>query len=376
MLWIQDDASLKAYCDAALRQPIVAVDTEFVWVKTYHPQLGLVQLSCEEDGSALVDPLSIIDRGPLKALLEAEGVVKVFHEAASDLPILRRWCNALPRNVFDTRIAAGFAGMTAKLSLKKLLNELLGVDLAKTETRTDWLQRPLTAMQLEYAAEDVQYMPQACKLLREKMEQLENFVWFEEEMEEYSQEKYYEEADESHAWMRVSGNNLFNGRPLAVLSELARWREHEARVKDIARPRIVSDEQLVLIVQSMPKDTAELRHRAGIWPKTVERYGDAILSCLERGLALPEAEFPKRRSIPMDSRLLKQRADRVLSLIQKRATTRQIDPVLVGSRRDAESLVFAAEEKAWPFRHRLLDGWRAELLGEVIVKLVQSHFAK
>ena len=90
MLWIQDDESLKTYCDAAARQPIVAVDTEFVWVKTYHPQLGLIQLSCEEAGNALVDPLAITDRGPLKTLLESDSVVKVFHEAASDLPILRR----------------------------------------------------------------------------------------------------------------------------------------------------------------------------------------------------------------------------------------------------------------------------------------------
>ena len=193
MLWIQNDESLKTYCDAAAQRPIVAVDTEFVWVKTYHPQLGLVQLSCDGGENALVDPLAITDRGPLKALLENESVVKVFHEAASDLPILRRWCGALPRNIFDTRIAAGFVGMTAKLSLKNLLNSLLGVDLAKTETRTDWLQRPLTPRQLEYAAEDVQYMPKACVLLKEKLEALGNLAFFEAEMAEYSQESYYHE---------------------------------------------------------------------------------------------------------------------------------------------------------------------------------------
>ena len=216
MLWIQNDESLKAYCEAAVQRSIVAVDTEFVWVKTYHPQLGLVQLSCDGGENALVDPLSITDRGPLKALLENDAVVKVFHEAASDLPILRRWCGALPRNIFDTRIATGFVGMTAKLSLKSLLNSLLGVNLAKTETRTDWLQRPLTPRQLEYAAEDVQYMPKACVLLKEKLEALGNLACFEAEMAEYSQESYYQEPDESQAWMRVSGNNMFNGRPLAI----------------------------------------------------------------------------------------------------------------------------------------------------------------
>ena len=126
----------------------------------------------------------------------------------------------------------------------------------------------------------------------------------------------------------------------------------------------------------MPKDLAELRHRTGMWPRTLERYGDAILACLERGKAIPEAEWPKRRVMPMDVRVLKQRADRVLSLIKKRAEARQIDSVLVGSRRDAESLVLAAEEKEWPFHHRLLDGWRREVLGDVIEQLVQSRFAK
>ena len=376
MLWIQDDELLKTYCDAAARQSVVAVDTEFVWTKTFHPQLGLVQLAYDGGESALVDALSVTDRAPLKALLESPSVTKVFHEAGSDLPILRRWCGALPCNVFDTRFAAGFAGMTAALSLKRLLNLLLDVDLAKTETRTDWLQRPLTTRQLEYAAGDVKYMPKAYELLRRKLETLDNLVWFEEEMGVYSQEPHYAEMVDELAWTRVSGNNMFNGRQLAVLAELARWREAEARAKDIARSRIISDEQIVLTVQYMPKNLGELRYRTGLWAKPAERYGDAILACLKRGMEIPEAEFPRHRVMPLDSRVLKQRADRVLSLIHKRAATRQIDSVLVGSRRDAESLVMATEEKEWPFRHRLLNGWRGELLGDVIVQLVQNHFAK
>ncbi|MBP5672936.1 MAG: HRDC domain-containing protein [Victivallales bacterium] len=376
MLWIQDDDSLKSYCEEAAKRPIVAVDTEFVWMKTYHPQLGLVQLSYEGGENALIDALAVMDRAPLKALLESPSVTKVFHEAGSDLPILHRWCGALACNVFDTRIAAGFVGMTASLSLKKLLNVLLGVDLAKTETRTDWLQRPLTLRQLEYAACDVKFMPKACELMRGKLEATGNLAWFEEEMRVYSQESHYEEPADELAWNRVSGNNMFSGRQLAILAELACWREKTARAKDIARPRIISDEQMVLAVQYMPKSLGELRYRTGMWPRPIERYGNDILACLERGMQIPEAEFPKHRFIPLDVRILKQRADRVLALIHKRAATRQIDAVLVGSRRDAESLVMATAEKTWPFHHRLLDGWRGELLGDVIVKLVKEKFAK
>lgn len=375
MNWIDNDHDFARWCTEAQGHDLVAVDTEFVWTQTYYPALGLLQMAWAHGHNAIVDVLSITDTTPLRLLLEHPQVTKVFHEAASDLPILHRWCGAMPRNIADTRLAAGFCGLGSSISLNSLLTSVLGISLAKSETRTDWLQRPLTPAQLAYATEDVDYMPQLYRQLQERLEQLHNTDWFLEEMLTYENMEYYAEPDIEDAWKRLGNYQLLDGRDLNIAVELATWREQHARLFDISRNRIIKDEQIILCAQKHPHTIADLVHKAQLWHKNAERYGNDILECVRRGLALPVNSYQKPVPPQIDRRLLKSRTERLRGLVHKRAAARQIDPLLVGARRNFESLVCAAERGEWPARNRLLNGWRGQLLGEDLEQLIRSNFA-
>ncbi len=361
--FIESDAALREFCQAAARQGRVAIDTEFVWTSTYYPQLGLVQLSWDQEHSALVDALAVSDPSPLRDVIADPSIVKVLHEAASDLPILRRWCGVLPARVFDTRIAAGFCGLTTAVSLSGLLTTQLGVALAKTETRTDWLQRPLSPAQLQYAAEDVAWLPRLYEVLHGKIEKLGNLNWLEEEMSVYEQEDYYAEPDPQESWRRVSGMGSLSGVALAVLRELAAWRESTACSLNKARPRLLRDEQLIYVAQQQPKTLDDCRSIPNLWPRSAEKYGQDIVAAVRRGLETPPSAWPSLGIMPVDKRSLKMQCDRILSLVRKKAAARDIDPTLVAARREVESLALAVfRSRSRPEHKALLRGWRYELL--------------
>ncbi len=372
---IVDARALTAICEEAAQQALVAIDTEFVWTNTYHPRLGLIQLAWDEQHSHLLDALAIADPSPLRALLENTAVTKVFHEAASDLPILHRWCGALTAPVVDTRLAAAFCGLTATMSLNRLLTSELGVTLPKTETRTDWLQRPLSEAQLQYAASDVALLPNLYRALEKKIEQLGNLPWFREEMASYGHNGYYSETKPDECWRRVSGMGSLSGIDLAVLKSLAAWREQTALELDKARPRVMKDEQLVIASRLHPSTLADLKKIPDYWPKLIEKYGDGVLKAVQRGLATPQQAWPVLPGMRLPSTVIKQRSNRILHVVQKHANERQIDPQLVAARKDADALVFAAQAGKWPVHHQLLQGWRRELTGDVIENLVTGNFA-
>ncbi|HQL09265.1 MAG TPA: ribonuclease D [Lentisphaeria bacterium] len=371
---IADTRALTTICEEAAKQDLVAIDTEFVWTNTYHPRLGLIQLAWDEQHSHLLDVLAINDPTPLQILLDNATVTKVFHEAASDLPILRRWCGALTAPLVDTRIAAGFCGLTATMSLNRLLTSELGITLPKTETRTDWLQRPLSDAQLQYAASDVALLPKLYRTLEHKIDQLGNLPWFKEEMASYSHNGYYGETKPDECWRRVSGMGSLSGIDLAVLKSLAAWREQTAQELDKARPRVMKDEQLVVAARLHPKTLADLKKIPDYWPKLIEKFGEGVLAAVQRGLAMPQQAWPVLPGMRLPSAVIKQRSNRILQVVQKRANERQIDPQLVAARKDAEALVFAAQAGKWPVHHQLLQGWRRELTGDVIENLVTGNF--
>ncbi|HQL86180.1 MAG: ribonuclease D [Lentisphaerae bacterium] len=374
--FIESDAALREFCQTAARQGRLAIDTEFVWTSTYYPQLGLVQLSWDQGHSALVDALAISDPSPLREAIADPSMVKILHEAASDLPILRRWCGALPTRVFDTRIAAGFCGLTTAVSLSGLLESQLGVALAKTETRTDWLQRPLSPAQLQYAAEDVAWLPLLHEALHEKIEKLGNLDWFKEEMSACEQEDYYAEPEPRESWRRVSGMGSLSGAALAVLRELAAWRESTARSLNKARPRLLRDEQLIYAAQHQPKTLNDCRNIPNLWPRSVEKYGQDIVEAVRRGLETPPPEWPSLGNMPVDKRTLKTQADRILNLVRKKAAAREIDPTLVAARREIEGLVLAVfRSRTRPERKALLNGWRYELLKPQIDMILEEMAA-
>ncbi len=373
-IWIENNADFAGLCREAAQHSSIALDTEFIWSSTFYPRLALIQLSWGRANCALIDPLAVSNTTPLAALLENPKVLKILHEAPSDLPILRRWCGeALPVSIFDTRLAAAFCGLGLGCSLNKLLTELLQVTLDKSETRSDWLQRPLSDRQLQYAAEDVILLPELAILLQGRINDLGNRDWFEEEMKGFSRPDFYQQDEPENFWRRIGGSGNFDPRRLAILRELAAWRETTARELDIPRPRILKDDQLLAITNLQPEKIADLRKIPAFWPKYIQRYGERILGAIQRGRQIPLQDCPASPEMNMSLQVYRKRIARLQALVKKRSENRGIDPALVAPRRELSSIIQAAENGNWNL-HPLMNGWRKELLGSTFNNMIKNNF--
>ena len=337
-------------------EEVLALDTEFVWDRTYYARLGLVQIGLSDGASFLVDPLAVPDLSPLGEFLSDPRRTKILHDAPQDLMILRRATGAPARHVFDTRLAAGFAGLGSTLSLANLLAETLGVHLAKAHTRADWLARPLSPEELEYAADDVRYLPQAAAFLRERAREAGAEAWLDEELAALDDSGLSGEKDAAEAYLRIRAAASLAPRNLAVLRELAAWREQEARRADRPRRWLLEDGELVALATGCPRGLDELR----LSPQTIQHYGEALLEAIRRAQALPEAEWPAPVFQPSREPAFRKAVDAALEQISVRAAERKIDPQLVCSRNDVSQWL-QEETSANPAEHALLRGWRAEL---------------
>lgn len=370
---IDTPAQLRDLVTRARRHERVALDTEFVWERTYYPNLGLVQLGLDRDETFLIDAVRLDDLAPLGDLLADPGVVKVLHDAQQDLTILRRATGAAPKNVFDTRLAGGFVGLTATTSLQGLIGATTGVHLPKGESRSDWLRRPLSDAQLTYARDDVRYLMDAYDELRERIRALGREVWVGEEMAQFDDPALYEEDDPYVRYRHVKGRGKrgFSARDYAVLRELAAWREREARRANRPRGHIVHDDVLVEFARRKPASVEEIGAVQGISDRTLRRYGPDLVAAVERGLAVPKAERPqsptRRRADDADLA----RFERAQALLRARSLHADLDPVLVSNRAGVERLVFAGPE-ADPAEHALLRGWRSDFVGEALLDILRG----
>jgi ribonuclease D len=346
-----------------LQKPAVAVDTEFFWERTFYPILGLVQLAAE-DGCWLIDAVRLRDLRPLGPVLAAPGVTKVLHDAPQDLGILARASGALPRTVFDTRLAAGFAGLSSTGSLQTLVRETQGIELAKAETRSDWLRRPLSANQIRYAAEDVLYLLSARDVLLARCAGDVERDWLTQDLARLDDPAIYRDRDPQSMYLRVKGAANLAPRQLAVLRELAAWRENEAHARDWPRAHVLPDDLLTATAVQSPAAAKDFRAIDGM-PRGMP--GDVVsnaLAAVARGLALPENECP----LPWGEdaaarRALKAPSDRLLAFIAAACAPHKIDPALVASRSDAETFVRRAGQNL-PEGHPLSGGWRKSLIAD------------
>lgn len=375
-IWIDDNASLAAFCRQLQNCDLLAVDTEFMWSTTYYAKLALIQVSAgTAELNALIDPLAITDPEPIRQLLENEKICKVTHEAASDLPILRSWCQALPQNIFDTRIAGAFCGLGGGCSLNKLLTEVLQITLEKGETRSDWLLRPLSENQLRYAVEDVQHLPELARQLQQRISACGNWAYFGEEMQIFGRTEFYRLLPPDECWTKINGAGRLNRRQLAVLQQLAAWREETARRRNRSRPRLIKDAQLLEVAGLLPKSSEELHRITEFRQEQIKKYGEDIIMAVQQGLAVPTDRCPQLPDMPMAVKEYHSRIERVQSLVRKRCQSNGIDPGFLTSRREIGAFVLAAERPGWPFSSSLLQGWRARVLGETIFELARGGFS-
>ena len=254
--WVNDNNALQSICDQLAGSKLLALDTEFIRTDTYYPKIALIQLS---DGEAiwLIDVLAIDDFLPLKNLLENPDITLIFHACAEDLEVLDHAINIQPTQIFDTQIAAGIVNIGYCMGYARLVDSLLDIQLDKQETRSNWLARPLTQRQLDYATVDVLHLHSLHCILLEMLAQQDRFKWFEEETAELFKVVDQRKNNQNY-YTRIRGAWRLNEQSLKILRHLCLWREDIARNKDVPKSRIAKDCVLFDIAQRMPKYRHEL----------------------------------------------------------------------------------------------------------------------
>jgi ribonuclease D len=362
---ITTQARLQEVASQLLKVEAVAVDTEFFWERTFYPILGLVQLAISDGSCWLVDPVSIKDLRALGPVMASTSVTKVLHDAPQDLGILARATGAMPRSIFDTRLASGFAGRGATTSLQTLLRDVLGIDLAKEETRSNWLQRPLRANQLRYAADDVLHLLTLRDRLLAACANDTVRGWLAEEMRRLDDPAVYQEREPRLMYLRIKGSLRLNAGELAVLRELAAWREEEARKRDWPRGHVMPDSLLVTLAQRTPRTLAALTELQDM-PRTMPSDVTAdLLAAIVRGLAVPAAECPRPAGEGAKT-TVKSRATRILAHISNACIPYHIDPALVAARTELEAFLNLQDQGA-AAGHPFVTGWRRTFLSEWIL---------
>lgn len=369
---VVDDGGLDAVTRAATSAGTIGLDTEFMREKTYRAVLCLVQIAA---GNVIfiIDPLEV-DPKPVADLVADPKVEVLLHAARQDLELFNDRYGVIPTNVFDVQAGAGFAGFGASLSYGKLVEATLGVTLEKGESYTDWCRRPLTANQLKYAGDDVRYLAPAAEKLKQRLEEGGRLAWAYGEMETFEDPRSYAFTPDE-AWLRVKGRGTLSGRQLTVLREIAAWREEEASRRDIPRGWVVKDPTLIELARRSPTSAGALRDIRGLNAKEAERSAKAILAAVERGRsseAIKTAKSPSR-SAQERARMLSGLADAV---VRSRCEAAGVATELVVTRSEVEALLLETfsgtlDEE----RHRVLRGWRRDLVGDAILGLAAGKIA-
>ena len=367
-IWIANDNALARAARDWRQAPALGLDTEFVRERTFYHRLGLIQVS---DGRAnyLVDPLEIRDLGPFVEVLRAPEVVKVLHSASEDVEVFHRGLGALPAPLFDTQVAAALAGVGASLSYQKLVAALLGQEIPKGETRTDWLARPLSEAQLAYAAEDVEFLLPAYRELRGRLEELGRLAWALEDSASLLDTGRFEEDFDS-AYRRLKGAGRFGRRQLGALQLLAAWREQEARRRDLPRNFVLRESLLLDLAARHPKTPKELQALPSYDVEQAARDGAAWLDLLRQAAALDEDGLPQLQDRVAFSPAVRELEQRLRDRVREKAEELALPPEVLAPRRLLTSLLMSALTQEEPRLPRELRGWRREVVGEELLREV------
>ena len=361
-------AALADACARLAKHPFVTVDTEFLRETTYYPKLCLVQLASPEE-AVMVDPLaSGIDLGPLMELMANTAVIKVFHAARQDLEIIWNIGRLIPTPLFDTQIAAMVCGFGDSVGYEQLANDLAKAKIDKSSRFTDWSRRPLSEAQLVYAESDVTHLRDVYLALVADLEESGRTAWLDEEMAILNSPGTYE-VQPQNAWLRLKGR-LRKPREVALLMELAAWREREAQSRDVPRQRVIKDDALIDIVQRGPRSVEALAELRSV-PNGFERSrsGGEVLAAIERAMAIDPKTLPKlerERGRPGNGAVI----ELLKVLLRATAESERVAPKILGTIDDIEAIA-ADDEADVP----ALKGWRRAVFGEKALALKQGRMA-
>lgn len=368
-IWIDQDADLADLCARWRQQAAIAIDTEFMRSSTFYPIAGLIQIG-DGKGCYLIDPLAINDFAPLCELLLDEAVTKVLHSCSEDLEVFRRLLGIVPSPLFDTQIAAAFAGYGFSIGYAGLVKAVLDTEVPKEETRSDWLQRPLSTAQLKYAALDVAHMLIVYGKLLQDLKSSQRLQWVKDDCAELVIAARAAE-DFNEAYQKVGFAWKLRPQELAVLKALSIWRETEARVRDIPRNRLIKEPALWEMARKQPQDMAALQRIPDIPHRTLQHDGETLLQLIRQTLHLPSEAWPARLDPPLAQKegpLLK----RLKNHVREQAEQLNLPPEVLVRKKEYEAIVRSGMKGGtYTLPTRLL-GWRHGVIGESLLRLAQE----
>lgn len=356
--WISDNGALADAC--ATVQDVVTLDTEFMRTNTYYPVPGLYQMGVG-DHVFLIDPSAIDEWQPFIAMLQDTQVFKVMHACLEDLELLHHHLGAAPTAVFDTQYANAFLTDRFSLSYAGLVDTRLGVELSKHETRSNWLQRPLSEKQVEYAVEDVIYLRPLFDQLRDELAQHDRLAWFEEDM---LARQRFQPVDPDTCYLSQKRGWRLQGRQLAAFKNLCSWREETAQAENVPRSRVVWDEHLLTFAQNHPLTEADIRNT--LPGKVARRYASDIITASQVADTenLPSAPKPLTSSQATVVKNL-----RAAGLA--RAEALQMAPELICRKRDLEDCV--REHAQFGRLPVIFSSWRKGVVGSVYLQILEDR---
>ena len=361
--WICDDRSLAEHCLQWRQLPYVALDTEFMRVDTFYPIAGLIQIG-DGQRAFLIDPLLINDWQPLAGLLEDSAVTKVLHACSEDLEVLMRLTGSLPAPLFDTQLAAGYLNLGFSMGYSRLVQEVLGIELPKGETRSDWLQRPLSETQVSYAAEDAVHLAEVYERLRPQLSEDKNAWVLEDGAELVAQLR--RETDPYELYREAKLAWKLSRAQLAVLRELCAWREREARARNLPRNRVLREHSLWPMARTQPDNLSALAKIEDMHPRTIRQDGEFLLELIKKAASVPPSEWPPALPEPLQieaSALLKQ----LRAIGQAEGERLGIAPELMLRKKTLEALLKSGYPNGPYQLPDSLRGWRRERMGQALL---------
>jgi ribonuclease D len=343
----------------------------------YRTLLCLVQVAAMDAAGEVrievVDPLDErIDPSPLAAVLADPAVEIVMHAGRQDVALLRRVWQTDITNLFDTQLAAGFAGLRAQLGYEPLLNELLGVRLKKSASFTRWDARPLSAEQIDYARDDVRHILQAATELQERLRARGRLEWAREECVALASAT--DERDPDLIFARLPRVNSLDPKLRAIARELVVWREETAQAQDRPIPSVLSDAGLIEVAKRRPSEMRQLEQIRGINESTLRRRGRAILEAVERGRSRPPIPVEGERPAQPDA-LDAPVIALAEALVRARALEEELAYELIAARADLQRIVLAMRDGRPAPDVRTLQGWRRKVVGDELLELLDGKRA-
>lgn len=360
---IGDQPALDEFFAELKDRDIIPLDTEFNRTSTFRPQLCLIQIAAASR-IGCIDTLAKMPLSAMKTALSRPDALKLLHAAKQDLEALHLTYGLLPGPIFDTQIAAGLSGHPPQLGYAALVLDLLGIQLDKSATRTDWSRRPLSSEQLQYAAEDVAHLAELHERLRHRLEEQGRYGWAQEDSEALLDPALYETPPEQ-AWRRLAGIRYLPVDVQVRARQLAAWRERRASAVDRPRQWVMADKALLHISQANPEDRVTLGSTPGLPPAVARKQGAAILAQLE--VANAQA---RRGEVDFERQKRPQSADKSAvkalgAILSRRAEELGIAAEILATRRDLISLLQGGRPT------RLVTGWRWPVIGEDLVAALQ-----